>query len=297
MATIGFVGLGHMGQPMAINLLKAGHTLKVFDLSADAVQAVVKHGATAATSLADVAKGADVIFTMLQTGDQVEQVCCAEDNLFAHAAANTLFIDSSSINVEHSRKIHQIAKQAGFLMIDAPVSGGVVGAEAATLAIMVGGEDANFAKAQPYLTCLGKTIVHAGPAGNGQAAKICNNMILGISMIAVSEAFTLAEKLGLSPEAFFAISSKASGQCWSMTSYPPVPGLVDGVPSNNNYQPGFSAAMMLKDLNLSQAAAATADAATPLGALATSLYQEFVTHGNGELDFSGIIKKITGELD
>jgi len=292
MATIGFVGLGHMGAPMASNLLKAGHSVKVYDLVPATMQKVVAEGATVASSLADVASGADVIFTMLQTGEQVKQVYTAEDGLFAHAAQNTLCIDTSSIDVDTAREVHTLAERAGLLMVDAPVSGGVPGAIAATLTIMVGGNEASFAKAEPYLASVGKTIVHAGPAGNGQVAKICNNMILGISMIAVSEAFTMGKKLGLAPEKLFAISGKASGQCWSMTSYSPVPGLVEGVPSNNDYKPGFTSQMMLKDLHLSQDAAKSASATTPLGALATHLYQDFVDNGNGNVDFSGIIKTI-----
>lgn len=294
MATIGFIGLGHMGHPMVVNLIKAGHTVKAYDIVPEAIKAIVEKGATSVDAIADVAKDADVIFTMLQTGAQVSDVCLADEGLFAHAKPNTLFIDTSSIDIQTSRKLNALAKERGFLMLDAPVSGGVAGAQAATLTVMVGGESDTFEKAKPFLEHIGKTIVHAGPAGNGQVAKICNNMILGISMIGVSEAFTLGEKLGLDPKKLFEISSKASGQCWSMTSYSPVPELVENVPSNNNYQPGFTANMMLKDLRLSQDAAQIAEASTPLGAEATSLYALYVNLGNGLLDFSGIIKMISG---
>lgn len=295
MANIGFVGLGHMGNPIVKNLLKAGHAVKVYDITPEAIDALVSEGATGANSLADLAKNSEVIFTMLQTGEQVSSVCLSDDGLFANASANTLFIDSSSIDVVTSRKLHQAAQEAGFVMVDAPVSGGVAGAEAAALTIMVGGEDNAFSAAQPILDILAKKVVHAGPAGNGQVAKICNNMILGISMIAVSEAFTLGEQLGLEPKKLFDISSNASGQCWSMTSYSPVPGLVDNVPSNNDYQPGFTAQMMLKDLRLSQDAAASAKTKTPLGAEATALYEKFVASGHDQLDFSGIIKMLQGK--
>lgn len=290
MAKIGFIGIGHMGAPMANNLIAAGHAVTVFDLSEDAVAKAVAAGAHAADSLETLAKNKDIIFTMVQSGEQVKALCLGESGLFALASPGTLFIDSSSIDVESSRLCHEQAKAQGFDMLDAPVSGGVIGAEAGSLTIMVGGEAAVFEKAQPIFAVLGKNIVHAGPAGNGQVAKICNNMILGASMIAVSEAFNLGEKLGLDPATFFQISSKASGQCWSMTSYAPVPGLVDNAPSNHDFEPGFTAQMMLKDLRLSQLASASADVATPMGAKATALYEAFSEDGFGQIDFSGIIQ-------
>ncbi len=297
MANIGFIGLGHMGNPMAKNLLKQGHRLTVYDIAPEAVQDLVNAGATAAKNYLDIAKEAEFIITMLQTGQQVSDICLSEQGLFAHVKPNTFFIDSSSIDISTTRSLHQQAQAARFAMIDAPVSGGVAGATAATLTFMVGGSAENFERAKPILTCMGKKIIHAGPDGNGQAAKICNNMILGISMIGISEAFNLAEKLGLSAEKLFEISSNASGQCWSMTSYAPVPGLVPNAPSNNNYQPGFAAKMMLKDLLLSQNAAQSTGVSTPLGAEATALYSLFVNQGFGDMDFSGIIKMIAGKKD
>lgn len=292
---IGFIGLGHMGNPMAKNLLAAGFDVTVFDVVTEAMQKLVEQGAQPAASLQELAQSVDVIFTMLQTGEQVTKVCNSEDGLFQSAKQGTLFIDCSSIDVETSRYLHHIAEEKGFLMVDAPVSGGVIGAEAATLTIMVGGSQTAFEKAQPVLVHLGKNIVHAGAAGNGQVAKICNNMILGITMIGVSEAFNLGEKLGLDNQTFFEISSKASGQCWAMTSYCPAPGILENAPSSHNYQPGFTAAMMLKDLRLSQQAASSANAQTPLGKAATALYERFVEDEKGNLDFSAIFKQLHGD--
>jgi len=289
---IGFIGLGKMGQPMVKNLLRAGHSVKVFDINPDAMDACVKLGAIVATDFADIAKEVDVIHTMLQTGDQVKNICLGEKGLFSYIAKNTLFIDTSSIAITDSRTLHLEAEKAGIIMVDAPVSGGVAGAEAASLTIMVGGSEEAFHRAQPILNSLGKNIIHAGAPGNGQAAKICNNMILGVSMIAICEAFALAEKLGLDPKKLFEISSQASGQCWSMTSYCPIPGPVPSAPSNNDYKPGFTTQMMLKDLQLSQDAAASCDASTPLGAAATEQYSTFSGLGFDQMDFSAIIKMI-----
>jgi 3-hydroxyisobutyrate dehydrogenase len=289
MTNIGFIGLGNMGQPMASNLMQAGHTLCVYDINAIAMQNLVDQGAQAAGSIAELSGNSEVIFTSLQTGEQVSAVCNGEDGIFANAKPGTLLIDCSSIAVDVCRELHSQAYAKQIAMLDAPVSGGVPGAKAASLTIMVGGAEECFKRAQPFLSLLGKTIVHAGVAGNGQVAKICNNMILGVSMVAVAEAFKLAEQLGLPPKTFFDISSQASGQCWAMTSYNPVPGVMDSVPANNHYQPGFTSAMMLKDLNLSQVAAKTAGANTPMGELATALYQKFVETKHGDLDFSGII--------
>lgn len=287
---IGFVGLGHMGNPIARNLLKAGFQLKVYDVVPAAIQALVKEGAIAASSLADVAANSDVIFTMLQTGQQVRDTCLGDNGLFQHAKKNVLYIDSSSIEITITKELHAAAEKKGIAMLDVPVSGGVAGAEAATLTLMVGGAEENFQRAKPILEKIGKKIVYAGAAGSGQAAKICNNLILGISMIAVSEGFNLGKKLGLDPKKFFEISSSASGQCWSMTSYCPEPGLVEKAPSNNHYQPGFMAKMMLKDLHLGENAAESVHAKIPLGKEATALYTQFVEQGQGEMDFSGIIK-------
>jgi len=294
MSTISFIGLGHMGNPMVRNLLKAGHTVKVFDIMPEAAQALAKQGAKPCKSLREAAEGSEVLITMLQTGEQVSETCLGKDGLFAHAAKNILYIDSSSIDITTTQKLHQEAEQRGIAMVDAPVSGGVAGAEAATLTFMVGGTAKNFQRAQPLLQAMGKKIVHAGAAGHGQAAKICNNLILGISMIGVCEGFILGKKLGLDPKRFFEIGSNASSQCWSMTSYCPVPGVIDNSPANREYQPGFMAKMMLKDLRLAEHAAEATDAVIPLGSVAMELYALFVSQGHGEMDFSGIIKMIEG---
>ena len=296
MAAIGFIGLGNMGGPMALNLVKAGHKLTVFDLSKDAVAKLVDAGASAASTAADVVKGAEFVVTMLPAGAHVKSVYLGEDGLLAAAGKGTLFIDSSTIDVPSAREVIAAAEEAGMLMVDAPVSGGVGGAEAGTLTFMVGGEASAFEKAKPVLDVMGKNIFHAGQAGNGQVAKVCNNMILGISMIGVCEAFNLGEKLGLDAQTLFDISSTASGQCWSMTSYCPVPGPVPAAPSNRNYQPGFSAGMMLKDLRLAQEAATGVRAATPLGGAAEQLYTLMEAAGADSLDFSGIIRLIQGKL-
>jgi 3-hydroxyisobutyrate dehydrogenase len=296
MATIGFIGLGNMGGPMARNLVKAGHALKVFDLSEKAVAGLVEAGAAKAATASDAAKGVEFVVSMLPAGEHVRSVYLGDGGLISVADKGTLFIDSSTIDVPSAREVIAAASAAGMAMIDAPVSGGVGGAEAGTLTFMVGGADDAFAKARPILEKMGKNIFHAGGAGNGQVAKVCNNMILGISMIAVSEAFTLGEKLGLDAQTLFDISSTASGQCWSMTSYCPVPGPVPASPANRGYQPGFSAAMMLKDLRLAQDASKTAKAPTPLGAQAAQLYALMEASGHDGLDFSGIIKMIRGDL-
>lgn len=296
MATIGFIGLGNMGGPMARNLVKAGHKLKVFDLSDKAVASLVEAGAAKVGSAADVAKDVEFVVTMLPAGEHVRSVYLGEGGLISVANKGTLFIDSSTIDVPTARDVIGAAQAEGMGMVDAPVSGGVGGAEAGTLTFMVGGSAAAYAQAKPVLEQMGKNIFHAGGAGNGQVAKVCNNMILGISMIAVSEAFTLGEKLGLDAQTLFDISSTASGQCWSMTSYCPAPGPVPTSPANRDYQPGFSAAMMLKDLRLAQDASKAAKAPTPLGAQAAQLYALMEASGHDGLDFSGIIKMIRGEI-
>src|SRR3954463_221565 len=294
MARIGFIGLGNMGLPMAQNLLKAGHAVAGFDLNVDASERLTASGGTRSNAVADACKDAEVVITMLPAGEHVRDVYLGDAGVLAAVAPGTLLIDSSTIDVETTREVAQAAEGRGLPMVDAPVSGGVAGAEAATLTFMVGGSDEAFGRARPVLEHMGKTIVHAGGPGTGQAAKICNNMILGVSMIAVSEAFLLAEKLGLDAQKLFDISSKSSGQCWSMTSYCPVPGPVPAAPSNRDYQAGFTAAMMLKDLKLAQDAAKAADARTPLGADAAKIYQQFVDRGEGPRDFSGVIRFIRG---
>jgi 3-hydroxyisobutyrate dehydrogenase len=292
MARIGFIGLGNMGLPMAQNLIKAGHTVAGLDVSKAQVDKLVEAGGKAAGSVKEAASGVDFVVTMLPAGAQVRDVYLGNDGVVATASQGALLIDSSTIDVETARAMSSVAQGNGLAMLDAPVSGGVGGAQGGTLTFMVGGPDAAFERAKPILEQMGKTIVHAGGAGNGQAAKICNNMILGVSMIAVSEAFVLAEKLGLDAQKLFDISSKSSGQCWSMTSYCPVPGPVPASPANRDYQAGFTAAMMLKDLKLAQDAAKTTGTATPLGADAAKLYGQYVESGEGGRDFSGIIRYV-----
>ena len=292
MTNVGFIGLGHMGLPMAINLVKAGYTVTGFDLQSQAKEHFAMAGGVVANTLLDTMLSQDVIITMLQTGQQVQQVCEGEHGVFANASKNTLYIDCSSIDVDTSRHLHQQATDRQITAVDAPVSGGVLGAAAATLTIMVGGTEQAFDRAMTILNALGEKIIYTGVAGNGQAAKICNNMILGISMIAVSEAFVLAKHLNLAPEKLFEVVTNSSGECWAMSHYAPVPGLLDNVPANNNYKPGFTAAMMLKDLRLSQQAAASIGICTPMGEKATKLYQHLNDAGMADLDFSAIIKTI-----
>jgi 3-hydroxyisobutyrate dehydrogenase len=294
MATIGFIGLGNMGLPMAQNLLKAGHAVTGFDLNESSAERLAADGGARAASAVEACKNAEIVITMLPAGEHVRKVYLGDDGVLAAVAPGTLLIDSSTIDVETARDVAQAASDRGLAMVDAPVSGGVAGAQAATLTFMVGGPDDAFERARPVLEKMGKTIVHAGGPGNGQAAKICNNMILGASMIVVSEAFLLAEKLGLDAQKLFDISSKSSGQCWSMTSYCPVPGPVPASPANRDYKAGFTAAMMLKDLKLAQAAARATRAATPLGAGAAAVYEQFVERSDGGVDFSGIIRYLRG---
>ena len=298
MARIGFIGLGNMGLPMAQNLVKAGHHIEGFDVFGAAVDKLRAAGGEGVASVEMAAARADVIITMLPSGKEVREVYLGDAGILASAQPGALLIDSSTIDVATARVVAEAAAARGLAMLDAPVSGGVGGAQGGTLTFMVGGGEEAFAKAKPILEAMGKTIVHAGGAGNGQAAKICNNMILGVSMIAVSEAFVLAERLGLDHQKLFDIASKSSGQCWSMTSYCPVPGPVPASPANRDYQAGFTAAMMLKDLKLAQDAARTGGAATPLGAEAAALYGLYCAHGNGAKDFSGIIRFVRGaEMD
>ena len=292
MANIGFVGLGHMGLPMAIQLVKAGHNVSGYDLDKKAVSAFTFEGRKPAEDLLATALGQDVVITMLQTGDQVQKVCSGNNGLLANVSKNTLLVDCSSIDVTSSQSIHALAEQQGLLAVDAPVSGGVKGAQAGTLTFLVGGTEHAFEKAQPILAAMGKKIIHTGVAGSGQVAKICNNMVLGISMIAISEAFVLAERLGLTPKKFFEVVTNASGKCWAMENYVPVPGVLDNVPANHGYKPGFTVAMMLKDLRLSQNSAETAGVNTAMGQCALQLYQHCLDEGMGELDFSAIIKTL-----
>jgi 3-hydroxyisobutyrate dehydrogenase len=292
MARIGFIGLGNMGRGMAANLVKAGHEVRAFDVADAALARAAEIGARRAASVTEAVSGAEAVITMLQTGAQVREVY--EGEAFAAASPGAILIDGSTIDVASARAVGEAAAARGLDMVDAPVSGGVGGAVAGTLTFMVGGTVKGFAMAQPILAAMGKAVIHAGPAGSGQAAKICNNMLLGASMIATAEAFNLAMRLGLDAQVFFDISSKASGQCWSMTSYCPVPGPVPSAPSNRDYDGGFMAALMLKDLKLAMAASQAAGASVPMGALAESLYQNFVDRGGALKDFSAIIKLLDG---
>ena len=291
--TIAVIGLGNMGAPMAANLLKAGHAVIGFDLVYAAMQAHAAAGGSVAGSAAEAVRKADIVITMLPAGQHVAQVY--DTAILPSAMPGALLIDCSTIDVETARAVAGHALAAGFTMMDAPVSGGVGGAVAGTLTFMVGGSAAGFAAALPVLQAMGRSIVHAGEAGAGQAAKICNNMILGVSMMAVSEAFVLADRLGLDRQKLFDISATASGQCWALTSYCPVPGPVPGSPANRDYAAGFAAALMLKDLLLSQAAAEAAGAATPLGAHAARLYQALADDGEAGRDFSYAVPWLSGK--
>jgi 3-hydroxyisobutyrate dehydrogenase len=293
-ARIGFIGLGNMGLPTALNLIKAGHEVTGFDLSPQGLEKLNAGGGKSAKDAPTLAAESEVVVTMLPAGKHVRDVYLGSDGIIAKAKPGTLLIDSSTIDVDSARTVAAAAAEKGLPMLDAPVSGGTGGAQAGTLTFMVGGPDAAFAKAESLLNVMGKNVVHAGAAGAGQAAKICNNMILGISMIAVSEAFVLAEKLGLDKQKLFDIASKSSGQCWSLTTYCPVPGPVPTSPANRDYQAGFTAAMMLKDLKLAQDAANASGATTPLGAEAASLYGLYVGQGEGGRDFSGIVQFLRG---
>jgi 3-hydroxyisobutyrate dehydrogenase len=294
MARVGFVGLGNMGLPMAQNLIKARHQVEGVDVNPHSVEKLKAAGGAPVDMPAVAAARADVVITMLPAGQHVRDVYLGANGIIAAANPGTLMIDCSTIDVATARDVAKAGEARGLLMLDAPVSGGVGGATAGTLTFMVGGSAQAFIRAESILQCMGKTIVHAGGAGNGQAAKICNNMILGISMIAVSEAFVLGEKLGLEHQKLFDIASKSSGQCWSMTSYCPVPGPVPASPANRDYQAGFTAAMMHKDLKLAQDAAKASGAVTELGAEAARLYSRYVESGEASRDFSGIIRMIRG---
>jgi 3-hydroxyisobutyrate dehydrogenase len=292
MATIGFIGLGNMGGPMAANLIKAQHSVTGFDLVPAAMTALDAAGGKLAASAAEAVAAADIIVTMLPAGPQVRAVYLGPDGIIAKAKRGALLMDCSTIDVETARLVAAEAAKAGLEMLDAPVSGGTMGAQNATLTFMVGGEASAFARGRPVLENMGRTIIHAGASGAGQTAKICNNMILACSMIAVCEGFALAEKLGLPAQTLWDICSASTSQCWAMTNYCPMPGPVLAAPSNRGYAAGFTAANMLKDLRLSQQAAGTAAAATPMGAAAANLYQLFVDGGKGGLDFSAIMQMI-----
>ena len=292
---IAFIGLGHMGSGMAANLARAGHAVRAFDLVPAAIVQAVADGATAAPSAAEAVDGAATVVTMLPAGRHVRQVY--DEAVFATAAPGTLLIDASTIDVATAQAVAATAAAGGLAMVDAPVSGGTAAAQGGTLTFMVGGPADAFARAAPILSAMGKAVIHAGGSGMGQAAKLCNNMLLGIHMAGTCEAFVLAQRLGLDPQTFFDISSKASGQNWSMTSYCPVPGPVPSAPSNRGYAGGFASALMLKDLKLALAAASDSGTPVAMGAAAESLYALFAGLGGADTDFSGLIKLIDGSWD
>ena len=290
MARVAFIGLGHMGGGMAPNLAKAGHEVRAFDLSQEALAHAVERGCKRAKSAADACKDADAVVTMLPAGKHVAEVF--RTAVLGAAPTSAILMDCSTIDVATAKAVEAEAQDKGYTMVDAPVSGGIAAAEGGTLTFMVGGSEEGFQRAREYLEKMGKAVIHAGGPGAGQAAKICNNMLLGATMAATCEAFVLAEKLGLDPKVFFDISSKASGQSWSMTSYCPMPGVGPETPADREYEGGFAAALMLKDLKLAMAAAEEAGAYTPMGGEAEDLYQRFVNLGGGSKDFSGLIKMI-----
>lgn len=284
---IAFIGLGNMGGGMAANLAKAGHDVRAFDLSEAALSAAKAKGCATFTSASAACDGVEAVVSMLPNGGIVEAVY--GESVIGHAPAGAVLIDCSTIDVATARKVAAAAGQAGYPMVDAPVSGGIAAADAGTLTFMVGGSAEGFARAETVLKDMGKAVIHAGDAGNGQAAKICNNMLLGIHMIGTAEAFAMAQKLGLDPQTFYDISSVSSGQCWSMTSYCPVPGVGPTTPADNEYQGGFATGLMLKDLKLAMEAAETAGMTPRIGATAKALYEAFDAAGNGARDFSAII--------
>ena len=292
---IAFIGLGNMGGGMAANQAKAGRQVAAFDLAAAALDRAQAAGCTPAGSVAEAVRDADAVVTMLPAGPHVRKVYAEE--ILPNAPKTALLIDCSTIDVDSARAVAELARDKGFRFADAPVSGGTAAADAGTLAFMVGCDEADFADVEAVIQPMARAVIRAGDHGAGQAAKICNNMVLGISMLGVCEAIALAEKLGLDPERFFEIASKSSGQCWSITSYYPWPGPVETAPSNRGYQGGFATAMMLKDLKLAQQAAATAGAAAPMGAQAEGLYALFERLGFGTTDFSGVLQMLRGRLD
>jgi 3-hydroxyisobutyrate dehydrogenase len=286
---IAFIGLGNMGGGMAANLVKAGHEVNAFDLSEAAVATAKENGCATFSSASEACSGVDAVVSMLPNGAIVKSVYTAD--VFGKAPEGAVLLDCSTIDVATAREVIAEAESAGYEMVDAPVSGGIAAANGGTLTFMVGGTESAFNRAKPILEAMGKAVIHAGDAGNGQAAKICNNMLLGIHMIGTCEAFTMAQKLGLDPQTFYDISSVSSGQNWSMTSYCPVPGVGPQSPSDNDYQGGFATALMLKDLKLAMEAAETSGSLTPLGKHAQEIYEAFAVE-NGGLDFSAIIKTL-----
>ena len=295
MSHIGFIGLGNMGGPMVRNLIRSGHSLKVFDLSEEAINFAVQLGAVATKSVKEAAIGVDFVLTMLPVGTNVKEVFM-NDGVIAAADAGTIMIDSSTIDVETAQATYLAAKAAGFDMIDAPVSGGVLGADAGTLTFMCGGDKKTFEKAKPILQDMGKNIIHCGKAGLGQATKICNNMLAGINALAAAEAMVMGERLGVKPETLYNVISTSTGRSYIFENSNPVPGVSASSPANNNFKPGFMAKLMLKDLRLSQAAAQSASTSTPLGAVATASFQQLIENGYGDYDTSSIIKVIDPKM-
>ncbi len=287
---IAFIGLGNMGGGMAANLVKAGHSVRAFDLSADALARAQENGCATLGTVREAVAGVDAVVSMLPNGSIVDSVY--GQDVIGQAPAGALFLDCSTIDVATARHVAEAAEAAGYVMVDAPVSGGIAAANAGTLTFMVGGSDEAFARAQPILAAMGKAVIHAGGLGTGQAAKVCNNMLLGIHMIGTCEAFAMAQRLGLDPQKFYDIASVSSGQCWSITSYCPVPGVGPQSPADNGYQPGFAAGLMLKDLKLAMEAAETAGSKVPMGQRAKELYEAYADAGNAGVDFSGIIKTL-----
>ncbi len=292
MTHIAFIGLGHMGGPMATHLLKAGHRVVGFDVTAAARDAYAAAGGDVAATLADAIANADAVITMLPAGEQVKDVYLGPQGVIASVKPGTLLIDCSTIDVETARSINQAAAAQGLEMVDAPVSGGTAGAAAGSLTFMVGGTTSAYARVTPLLSAMGKAVIHVGAAGNGVAVKLCNNLVLGVSMIAVSEAFNLAKKVGLDPKVLYDVCSKASAQCWALNTNCPVPDVVPTAPASHDFQPGFMASMMLKDLRLAEHVAEQAHVATPMGQLATALYTQMCDNGQAQLDFSAIIRML-----
>ena len=295
MAKIGFIGVGNMGGPMARNLLKAGHSVKAFDLSEVALELAVRSGAERAISARDASVGAEFVISMLRDGTDVRNVFL-NDSIMAVADPGTLFIDTSTVDVETAVTVHEALKAGGFGMLDAPVSGGTAGANKATLTFMCGGQKVVFEKAKMVLTAMGKSIVHCGGPGQGQAVKICNNMVAGIISLATAEAFVMGEKLGVDRNVLFDILSTSSANSWVLNNVCPLPSGVPGVADNREFKPGFAAKLMLKDLRLAQAAAQMSGSATPLGAVAAAAYQQHINNGYGELDNTSICKLINPEI-
>lgn len=290
---IGFIGIGKMGTPMVMNMLKS-HIVYLYDINLSALQPLGDKGGIICSTLANLCKKVSYIVMMLPSGSQVEEVCTKYDGIFNNAGKGTIIMNCSTMDIETSVRLYNLALEKEIKMLDAPVSGGVAGAEASTLTFMVGGDKDAYMKATPILATMGKKIIYAGESGSGQAAKICNNMLLGITMIGVSETFILSQKLGIDPKIFFNISKESSSKCWALTEYAPIPNLVPTSPANNEFRPGFASALMLKDLRLSQEAAASVGIETTLGNLATLLFERFVSQGNQETDFSGIINMLRG---